>query len=55
MVQRSRDQEASRSTCTTTPASSEDEHRGHFCPGLTNVRFRLTITSASTIRVQIGQ
>jgi hypothetical protein len=55
MVQRFPDQEASRSTCTTTPASKEEEHRGHFWPGLTNVRLRATITSASTVRVQMGQ
>jgi hypothetical protein len=39
----------------TTATSSEDEHRGHRCPGSTFGYFRLRSISAGTVWVQIGQ
>jgi hypothetical protein len=41
--------------CTTSPASSADAHRGHFCPGTTSGFLPAKPASASTVWVQIGQ
>ena len=39
----------------TSPASSKEEHRGHFCPGFTKGFLPCKPASASTEWVQIGQ
>ena len=39
----------------TSPASSDEEHRGHFCPGLTKGFLPCKPASASTEWVHIGQ
>jgi hypothetical protein len=46
---------AATSYLTTDAASSEEEQRGHFCPGFTTSLLPKAKTCASTVCVQMGQ